>query len=124
MMRSDDPENGGDVEINVDSKCMEAESEMVKIQNSEDGDRMQWGNPLQFFCTLLGYCVGLGNIWRFPYLCQQNGGGKYILNVFHHIFIEHFFRLTNYNYYYEFKYGNKKKRNAKKYKVSVVTFFM
>lgn len=40
------------------------------------GDRVQWGNPMQFFCTLLGYCVGLGNIWRFPYLCQQNGGGE------------------------------------------------
>ena len=45
--------------------------------NQQNGaDRMQWGNPMHFFCTLLGYCVGLGNIWRFPYLCQQNGGGK------------------------------------------------
>ena len=39
-------------------------------------DRVQWGNSAQFFFTILGYCVGLGNIWRFPYLCQKNGGGK------------------------------------------------
>ena len=41
--------------------------------------RVTWDSPVQFFFTVLGFCVGLGNIWRFPYLCQQNGGGQYIL---------------------------------------------
>lgn len=43
-----------------------------------DDDRAAWSGKLQFFLSIIGYSVGLGNIWRFPYLCQQNGGGKFI----------------------------------------------
>lgn len=42
-------------------------------------DRAAWSGKLQFFLSIIGYSVGLGNIWRFPYLCQQNGGGNYYL---------------------------------------------
>lgn len=44
-----------------------------------DPDRAAWSGKMQFFLSIIGYSVGLGNIWRFPYLCQQNGGGKLAL---------------------------------------------
>lgn len=39
-------------------------------------DRGQWANKIEFLLAVAGTLVGLGNLWRFPYLCYKNGGGK------------------------------------------------
>jgi hypothetical protein len=41
--------------------------------------RQHWSNKTQFVLACVGYCVGLGNLWRFPYLCYKSGGGKYFV---------------------------------------------
>ena len=43
--------------------------------------REVWDNRFQFLLTLVGYAVGLGNVWRFSYLVSRNGGSKYIVIV-------------------------------------------
>uniref|UniRef100_A0A8C2GTN4 Transporter n=1 Tax=Cyprinus carpio TaxID=7962 RepID=A0A8C2GTN4_CYPCA len=40
-------------------------------------ERGQWANKIEFLLTVAGAIIGLGNVWRFPYLCYKNGGGKY-----------------------------------------------
>ncbi len=41
--------------------------------------RENWGSRIGFIMAAAGSAVGLGNIWRFPYLTGMNGGGAFIL---------------------------------------------
>ena len=41
--------------------------------------RAQWGSKIGFILAAAGSAVGLGNLWKFPYVAGQNGGGVFIL---------------------------------------------
>lgn len=63
--------------------------ELERKEKEEAKDRPTWDNKAQYILTCVGFCIGLGNVWRFPYLCQSHGGGelfiafKYVLVSFH-----------------------------------------
>lgn len=44
--------------------------------DGEEEERPAWNNKIQYILAQVGFSVGLGNVWRFPYLCQKNGGGE------------------------------------------------
>ena len=43
-----------------------------------DANRGQWGSKIGFILAAAGSAIGLGNIWRFPYIVGQNGGGAFV----------------------------------------------
>lgn len=54
----------------LDTKCATKDTQW-KME-----ERGHWGKKIEFLLAVAGAIVGLGNVWRFPYLCYKNGGGQ------------------------------------------------
>uniref|UniRef100_A0A8C5NG42 Transporter n=1 Tax=Gouania willdenowi TaxID=441366 RepID=A0A8C5NG42_GOUWI len=69
----------------LNKECLKVTSLEIPGQDTNVGkktqllDRGQWANKLEFLLAVAGTLVGLGNLWRFPYLCYKNGGGAFLI---------------------------------------------
>ena len=80
---NDDQVALGLMKADKDEEKMNYNSErdhLADDQAAREGDQ-NWNSKAQYIFATLGFSVGFGNFWRFPYLCQKNGGGKIGLNT-------------------------------------------
>nr|XP_056719337.1 LOW QUALITY PROTEIN: sodium-dependent neutral amino acid transporter B(0)AT2-like [Euleptes europaea] len=66
-------------EVDLESAANHQGESNVELLLDDPAARPAWGSKVQYILAQVGFSVGLGNVWRFPYLCHQNGGGAFLL---------------------------------------------
>uniref|UniRef100_A0A671WMZ4 Transporter n=1 Tax=Sparus aurata TaxID=8175 RepID=A0A671WMZ4_SPAAU len=69
--------------IPSDERCNAVKPSDLKVAaertTAAEARRPTWSGRLDFVLASVGYAVGLGNVWRFPYLCYSSGGGAFMI---------------------------------------------
>ncbi|XP_053966359.1 sodium-dependent nutrient amino acid transporter 1 isoform X1 [Anastrepha ludens] len=81
-----DPLNINGLHINYEQgKNEEASTSQIVITCTTNdaadsgGEREKWSREIEFLFSCIALSVGLGNVWRFPFIALENGGGAFLI---------------------------------------------
>jgi len=62
---------------------------VLKVSSKDDitTDRPRWMNRWTFLISTISAAIGIGNVWRFPYLSFKHGGSTFIYTYLYSLFI-------------------------------------
>ena len=73
-------ENDDETEHRDNSSSASTSTNIINNENSNDDDaRSTFNSRTEYILTMIGYTVGLGNVWRWPFQCFSNGGAAFLI---------------------------------------------
>ncbi|XP_035705905.1 sodium-dependent nutrient amino acid transporter 1 isoform X1 [Folsomia candida] len=79
VVDKDEYYNKNTVEIPLDDLDERGNPDQTEQHPDAPASRQTWDRPVEFLLSCIAMSVGLGNIWRFPYIAFINGGGAFLI---------------------------------------------